>query len=311
MGASPGIPGVYRAMNVKFRRMIAPSLFLLPGMLIIAVVIFYPFVRNLMYSFTDFSILRRDAGYVGFENYADILAEGVFANSLKATLVWSFANMFLLILFGVTMAFLLRAKLFGSSILYFLLLIPWIMPEVVTGYTWKFLLNYQSGIYYNLLKTFGLIPGDIDIFASKTGAMLAVVFANVWRSFPIIALTTYAKLKTLSADLVESAMIDGARRWHVFFYLELPHIASTLLSVSFLCFVWTYNAFGIIYVMTGGGPLKTTEILAVLLQKIAFDQFNFSKASAMSVLAILVLVCIVATIYLLLKQAAKRGMRNA
>jgi multiple sugar transport system permease protein len=262
--------------------------------MLLLIVIYLPFLQNFNYSFTDYSLLNRKYSFIGLKNYIEILTGRDFFPAIRKTLIWVAGNMILILLFGLAAAFVLNSKTVkGKLLLQIFLLFPWILPEIVTGYTWKFLLNYETGVYYKLLKFLRFIPVSQDIFSGGISAMAAVVMANSWRSFPIMAIMVYAKLSSLSRDQVEAAVIDGAGRLTIFFRIELPHVSTTVISVLTLCFVWTFNAFGIIHVMTKGGPAGATEVLPVFLQRIAFLFYNYSNASTFAVLMIIVLVFVV------------------
>jgi multiple sugar transport system permease protein len=277
--------------SVQKKRNLTPYLLITPGIALLLIVIYLPFLQNINYSFTDYSLLNKNFSFIGLKNYKDIITGRDFFNSFGKTLVWVSGNMLLILILGLTAAFILNSKTIrGKLFLQIVLLIPWILPEIVTGYIWKFLLTYQSGAYFKILSSLRLISFTKDIFADSAGAMAAVITANTWRSFPILAIMAYAKLSSLSADQLEAAVIDGAGRLIVFFKIELPHIGSTIVTVLTLCFVWTFNAFGIIHVMTGGGPAGATEVLPVFLQRAAFHFYNYSYASAFAVLMIIVLV---------------------
>ena len=271
-----------------------PYVLIIPGVLILFLVKFLPFFQNVFYSFTDFSLLNKDQSLAGIHHYIDIYFGREFFPSLRITLIWAVFNIALMMLIGLIAAFVMNSSsIKGVVILEVFLLIPWVLPEVVTGYVWRLLLNYQTGPYYKVLEFLGIIAHGEDIFSNDTYAMAAVVMANVWRSFPIVAITVFAKLKTLAKDQIEAAVIDGAKRRVIFFSIELPHVAATMASVLTLCFVWTFNAFGIIRVMTGGGPAGATEVLSIRLQRIAFEFYDYSYSSAFSVMMILVLIGIV------------------
>jgi multiple sugar transport system permease protein len=287
---------------------ILPYLLIAPGIMLLLIVIYLPFLQNFNYSFTDYSLLNRKYSFVGLKNYIEILTGRDFFPAIRRTLIWVVGNMFLILFFGLAAAFVLNSKTVkGKLLLQMFLLFPWILPEIVTGYTWKFLLNYETGVYYSLLKFFHFIPAAQDIFSSSTAAMAAVIMANSWRSFPIMAIMVYAKLSSLSRDQVEAAVIDGAGRLTVFFRIELPHVSTTVISVLTLCFVWTFNAFGIIHVMTGGGPAGATEVLPVFLQRIAFLFYNYSNASTFAVLMIIVLVVVVGVLNMGAKRIESRA----
>lgn len=265
-----------------------PYLVVLPGILLLLFIIFMPFLQNAFYSFTDYTLMKAKYGMVGMENYTDILQKGEFAEALGKTLLWVILNMFFMVMLGLAAAFVQNSKnIRGKGFFQLFLLFPWVLPEVVTGYTWKLLFNYQTGPYYKLVEFLHLIPQGEDVFSNSVTALMAAVFANVWRSFPLIAVTIYAKLQTLPIEQTEAAKIDGANRFQVFKAIEIPHIGSTLVSITSLCFIWTFNSFGILKIMTNGGPAQATEVLSLLLQKKAFQFYDYSYASAFAIMMIL------------------------
>ena len=266
----------------------------LPGMILLLIVVFLPFLQNIYYSFTDYSLINVEEKIVGLKNYSDILKGDEFTGALVKSLIYVTLVIVLIAVIGIGAAFIQNSKsIKGVTILQIFLLLPWVMPEVITGYTWKLLLNYETGPYYKLLEALHIIEKGDDIFADPAMALLAVVMANVWRGFPVVAITVYAKLQSLQKEQIEAAVIDGANRFQVFRSIEMPHIANSVISVLTLCFIWTFNSFGLINVMTGGGPAGATETLPVFLQKKAFKFFDFSNASAFAVLMILVLVAVI------------------
>lgn len=291
----------------KKRGNLFPYLLVIPGILLLLIIIFLPFLQNVYYSFTDYSLLNADKSFTGLQNYKELVQDKTFFEALGKSLIWVVLNLVFVLLIGLAAAFVQNSKrLKGLIIFQALLLLPWILPEVVTGYTWKLMLAYQTGPYYKLLEFLHIIAPRQDVFSSDFAAMMAAVLANVWRSFPIVGITVYAKLQTLSADQIEAAIMDGATRFVVFRDIELPHITTALISVATLCFVWTFNAFGIIHIMTGGGPAGATETLPILLQKQAFQFYDYSMASSFAVMMILVLLAAVVLISLLLKGVRKK-----
>lgn len=283
-----------------------PYLLVLPGLIILAVIIFYPFIRNVIYSFTDYKLTNPDYDYIGLKNYAQVLTKGDLYEALSHTLVWVVLNIVLMMVLGILAAFLQNSKhIKGIFIFQLFLMLPWVLPEAVTGYIWKLLLNYESGVYYQLLSFLHIIPSKYDIFGNDFSAMLACIMANVWRSFPLVSTMVFAKLRGVQQEQMEAAVLDGANRRNVFFYIELPHIAPVLVSTGTLCFVWTFNAFGIIDVMTGGGPAKATETLPVFLQREAFVYYDYSGAATYAIVGLVILVAIVLLANLLPKAIEK------
>ncbi|WP_373212726.1 carbohydrate ABC transporter permease [Ruminococcus sp. 5_1_39BFAA] len=266
----------------------------LPGMILLLIVVFLPFLQNIYYSFTDYSLINVEEKIVGLKNYIDILNGDEFTGALVKSLIYVTLVISLIAIIGIGAAFIQNSKsIKGVTFLQIFLLLPWVMPEVITGYTWKLLLNYETGPYYKLLEALHVIEKGDDIFADPAMALLAVVMANVWRGFPVVAITVYAKLQSLQKEQIEAAVIDGANRFQVFQSIEMPHIANSVISVLTLCFIWTFNSFGLVNVMTGGGPAGATETLPVFLQRKAFKFFDFANASAFAVLMILVLAAVI------------------
>lgn len=267
---------------------------IIPGVLLLLIVVFLPFIQNFYYSFTDFSLLNINPKFVGLENYTEIIEGNEFFSALGKSLIYVTIVIVMIGIIGTLAAFIQNSRsIKGVTLFQIFLLLPWVMPEVVTGYIWKLLLNYQTGPYYILLENLHIIEEGQDIFASAGFAMVSIAMANVWRGFPVLAITAYAKLQSLSSEQIEAAYIDGANRFQVFRYVELPHVKDTIISVLTLCFIWTFNSFGLIDVMTGGGPAGATEVLPVFLQRKAFKFYDYSGASAFAVLMIIVLLAVV------------------
>lgn len=281
-------------MNTRKKGKLFPYFLILPGVTLLLIVVFLPFLQNLYYSFTNYSLLNAEKNFVGFQNYIEILKGDEFFGALWKSIVYVIIVIVFIAIIGVGTAFLQNSKnLKGVTILQIFLLLPWVMPEVITGYTWKLLLNYETGPYYCLLEKLHIIAEGEDIFANAVYAMLTVAIANIWRGFPVVAITVYAKLQSLQKEQVEAAIIDGANRFQVFCYIEMPHIKATVFSVLTLCFIWTFNSFGLMHVMTGGGPAGATETLPVFLQRMAFKFYDYSGASAFAVLMILTLLIVI------------------
>jgi multiple sugar transport system permease protein len=176
----------------------------------------------------------------------------------------------------------------GVSILRACILLPWILPEVVTGYTWQWILQGEYGIVTSNLIKLGIISSDFSFFENGAAAMFAVILANVWRGFPFIAILMFAKLKTLPNELVEAARIDGASPVQIFIRVTISWLMPIIQRAGILAFIYTFNAFSIIYAMTGGGPIGATETLSVAIQRIAFRDYNFGGASAFGVIILII-----------------------
>lgn len=265
-------------------------LFLLPLVLVLLVMVAYPFIMNFYYSFTDFSLIKQNITFIYFDNYIKILADDEFITILKNTVVWTIGNMVLIVSIGLSVGLLLDSDIKGKTLLHSVILIPWVIPEIVTGYTWKWMMASQYGILNTILLNLNIIDGNFSWFRDGNMAMLAVILANVWRSFPLMAVMVYAKKRTMPKEWIEASKIDGASTLQVFRYITFAFIKPVLVSTSILIFLWCYNAFGIIYAITQGGPIGATETFPVYIQKKAFGQFEFGFTSAMSILMMVSLI---------------------
>lgn len=258
--------------------------------LVLLVFVAYPFIENLRYSFLDYKLTKIEKPFVFLDNYLKIFRSSDFAGLLSKTMVWTVGNIVLVLVLGISSGLILDTDLKGKVILQSVLLIPWVIPETVTGYTWKWMMASDYGILNKILIGLNLIGEDFSWFRNGNMAMLAVILANVWRAFPFMAIMVFAKKKTMPADWVEAARIDGANEFQILRYITFDYIKPVVMRVATLIFIWSYNAFGIIYTMTDGGPLGATTIFPVYIQKKAFSSYDFGITAAMSVL---MMVCMV------------------
>ena len=272
----------------KQRRLL--YIFFLPMFLVLLVFVAYPFIENLRYSFLDYKLTKIEKPFVFLDNYLKIFRSSDFAGLLSKTMVWTVGNIVLVLVLGISSGLILDTDLKGKVILQSVLLIPWVIPETVTGYTWKWMMASDYGILNKILIGLNLIGEDFSWFRNGNMAMLAVILANVWRAFPFMAIMVFAKKKTMPADWVEAARIDGANEFQILRYITFDYIKPVVMRVATLIFIWSYNAFGIIYTMTDGGPLGATTIFPVYIQKKAFSSYDFGITAAMSVL---MMVCMV------------------
>jgi multiple sugar transport system permease protein len=269
-----------------------PLLLILPVVLILLVFKFYPLFVNVWYSLIDYKLTGGAQKFVGLENYRDVLRDAKFLAAISRTFAWTIFNILGMVLIGVPAAFLLNTQFKGKLLLKSCILIPWVLPEIVTGYTWKWMLMGDFGIINTILSWFHVVDPGFSWFRSGNTAMLAVVMANVWRAIPFVAVMVYAKLRTIPTEMMEAARIDGACGIKLLRYITFPHIGPVLSRVVMLAFIWTFNAFSIIASMTGGGPVYKTEIMPLIVQRTAFSKFEFNSASAMSIVMSLILLAL-------------------
>lgn len=266
-----------------------PYLMLLPAWIIILAITAYPFVYSFSMSFFDYSFLKQGMKFIGLKNYINILAKGEFLSTMEFTIFWTVVNVVFMTILGFAVALVMRQKFMGKAFIKATMLIPWVLPQVVTGYTFNLMLSTEYGIVNKAMQALGLLPAGFSWFAKPGSAMCAIFMANIWRGFSFIALMIYAKMQTVPDSHLEAASIDGAGPWQRFWYILLPYISPVMATCVFLTFLWSFNAFDIIKVMTDGGPLKSTNTLALLVNREAFSYLEISRACTMAVIMLLIL----------------------
>lgn len=280
-------------MKKSLGEKVLPYFLVLPTVLMIGAFLLYPMIYNVVLSFFNYSLASVNRPFVGFANYAKMLKETRMWQAVGRTAIWTGTNLVISILIGVGAAFLLYSNFKGSSILKSFVLIPWILPSVITGYIFSLMMNEKAGIITYLLRASKLVNPNFSFFDNGPLSMTAAIMANVWRAFPFFTLMIYAKLCTIPTDHVEAAKLEGANGLQMFIYVYLPFIRDTLFSCIFLCFIWTFNAYDIMKVMTNGGPADMTTTLSILIQREAFSYFSLSNASTMSVIAFTIMLTVI------------------
>ncbi|MGI8335663.1 carbohydrate ABC transporter permease [Actinomadura scrupuli] len=262
-------------------------LLVLPGLALLGLVAVYPLVGSLITSFSHESLVEPGRSFAGLANYRAVL-NGELWDTLKTTVTFAIGATVAPFAVGLALALLLDMKVPGRSTLRGVLLLPWVIPSVVVSFLWSWILNSNYGLLNNVLGMVGL-PSD-RVWTGEPGtAMLAVIIAKTWTSFPWVMVTLLAALKTVPPELLEAAQVDGANRWQRTWKVKLPQIRGVMLVVALLEVIWNFQHFDIIYVLTGGGPGKSTSTLAVRVYTEAFQGFDLGHAAALGFCGLVVL----------------------
>lgn len=258
-------------------------LYVLPALLIVALVMLLPLVYTLVSSLFKVNIYNNEWSFVGLKNFQSIFKDSIFILSIQNTLKWTVGSVVFQFLIGFLIANVLNMDCIrGKSGLRIALMVPWVLPGVVSVLVWQWMYHSDFGIINQVLKNIGLIQQSISWVSSVNTAMIAAIIINVWKMAPFVILMTEAALKNVSDDQKEAAMIDGANGLQVFWHVKLPAIAPTCNTVILLLTIWTMNAFTFIFVLTEGGPAHMTEILSLYIYRTYFKSYNLGKASAAS-----------------------------
>ncbi len=249
-----------------------------------------PIVQTIYLSFTNLSILRGTNEFVGIQNYGVMVNDYGVRSAFTFTILYVVSSAVLQLIIGMLIALLLNASFRGRAFARTINLIPWVIPTIVAGYVFRWLLDDQ----------FGLIPYWVHLisgarmvtFISPVGAKLAVILVNVWKDAPFIAVVFLAGLQGVPQDIYDAATVDGANAWQRFWRITMPLVMPLVITMGLFRIVWSLASFDLVYGLTQGGPGVATSVLAlqVFQQGILFFKFGF--ASAISVV-LLVLVAIV------------------
>jgi ABC-type sugar transport system permease subunit len=271
-----------------------PYQFLFPSIALIAFVNIYPMFSGLIYSFKDGNLVQT-GDFIGFGNYAKLLEMEDFWNALSFSTVFAFFGVIGSYLLGLILAIMLNKNVPGRGFFRVALLVPWIVPSVVSIVGWRWLIGDQSGLVNTFLGYFGIEP--ILFLATEKWAVVSVIVVKVWRSFPFMMISMLAGLQTISQDLYESASIDGAGRWKSFWHITMPQLKMISIVCWILMTIWCFNDYDTIWLLTQGGPANATENLIVIAFKYTFIKNSVGIGSAIAIVSLILLMAL-ATIIL-------------
>lgn len=269
-----------------------PYLLLAPALLIMLSVVFIPIINAISMSFQSYNLTRpKKIAFIGFANYAKILSNAQFWDSLGRTGAWVLWGVGLQFVFGFILALLLNKKFIGRGIVRSVSLIPWVTPGVLIALMWRWILDGNYGVLNDILKRIGLIENNLAFLASKQLAMPSVILTIVWQGIPFFALMILAGLQSIPEELYEAANIDGASGLQKLFYVTVPSLKNTIFVTTMLRIIWVANSVDVIYNMTEGGPAFATQTLSVYIYREA-SVLNMGYASAMALLLMLLLLVV-------------------
>ena len=286
---------VKRRKNPREREGLSAWLLASPVLLYIACVLLVPCIWGVVISFTDKKI-GMPAHFNGIENYISLLLDKTFWSSLGVTLVFTCASVVMKVIFGTILALLLNSKIKCRAFFRSALVIPWTLSILIATLTWKWLLSDIGGAFSYILNKLGLVRKGFSFFTTSGRAMFAVVMVNVWKGTPFIATSVLAGLQTISPEMYEAAEIDGAKAWKKFWYITLPLVRSTLLLATVMTTIWTINNFEGVWLLTGGGPAGSTQVLSIFTYLTAMSNNDIGRSMAISVLSMPFLIMLINTV---------------
>lgn len=267
---------------------------------LIPVVLFsmYPLLRGIYLGFTDAEAGRNsETAFTGFENYSQLLGDSYFWDSFRIGLIWAFGVTILQFFASLGLALLLNQKLRLRWLARTLALVPWAMPPVVIGIMWRLVYHPNAGILNSTLKDLGIIDSNVEWLSSLSLALPAVIVVGVWSGMPQTTVVLLAGLQSVSEELKEAAAVDGAGPWQRFRNVTWPALRPIVTAMTTLDFIWNFNSFSLVYVLTEGGPGGSTRLPMLFAYEEAFRYGNYGYAAALGNAMVLVIAVFV-VIYL-------------
>lgn len=274
---------------ISKKREIWPYLLVAPAVIIMVLVVFVPVINAFAMSLQSYDLRRPNTiGFIGLQNYRNILTDTLFWGALGRTLIWVIFGVGLQFILGFVLALLLNQQFKGRGLIRSLSMVPWVTPGVLIGLMWRWIFDGNLGVLNDLLLKLHLIDTKIPFLAQTTTALPSVITAIVWQGIPFFALMLLAGLQQIPKELYEAASIDGANKFFELFYVTIPSIKNTIGVTLLLRMIWVANSVDVIFNMTGGGPAYSTQTLSVYIYNKG-NTLNLGYASGMAILMALLL----------------------
>lgn len=287
-----------RLRSINLTR-VGDYLFVVPAIVFVVAILLYPLGYQLYLSIFNVTLGNFLAGnppFAGLEQYREVATDSRFHHALWITLVFTVSCLVFQFTIGLALALFFNRAFPGGGIMRALMLLGWMIPLVVSGNLWRWMLDSQYGVI-NLLLNVGPLDFGRDWLTGPNTALIGVILANIWVGIPFNMVLLLAGLQGIPLTLYDAARVDGANAVQRFFYITLPQLRPVIIIVLLLGFIYTFKVFDLIFVMTAGGPVSATEVLPIYIYDIFFEFFRFGQGAAASIL-VLVLPIILSVIYL-------------
>lgn len=294
-----------KVSKLVFWEAVRGYLFILPALILLLGLLFIPMLKGFGYSFTDFNILKSwDYNFIGLKNFQKVFSNKDFGTIFKNEVQFALSVTVITVVISILIALLLNSIKRCKNLIRALVFMPWVLPEVVVGAIWRWLLNGEKGLINAVLVDYlHILPQHIQFF-SEAMSLVSISLVYIWRTYPYVTIMLSAGLQGIDKGLYEAASIDGCGGIKKFWYVTLPGLKYVLSICSLMAMIWTMNGFGILNILTSGGPGVSSTTLPIIIYKTAFQKFRFGLASGYSVVQF-VIIMVFAVVYLKLTKAAK------
>jgi multiple sugar transport system permease protein len=254
-----------------------------------------PLLSGLALGFTNYrGGYHQPINFNGIDNYTKLWHDDLFWRSFRVGLIWSFGVTLIQFVLAMGLALLLNQPLRVRWLARTLVLVPWAMPAVIVGIMWKLIYQPDAGLLSNLIYKLGFGEHSVDWLGNLSTALPAVIVVGVWAGMPQTTVALLAGLQGVPGELHEAAAVDGANAWRRFRSVTLPALRPVIVAITSLDFIWNFNSFGLVYVLTDGGPGGKTTLPMLFAYQEAFQYGNFGYAAALGNAMVLIIVTLLA-----------------
>lgn len=290
----------YRELNLTEEELATVLLF--PVVVFLLTVSFYPIVDTVWGSLhTGYVLEHETRQFVGLQNYEQILNSGQFWNALTVSLIYTFVSVPIELVIGIGMALLLNRAFKGKYFIQAAILFPWALPTVINARIWAWMFHGEYGVINDMLVKIGILESPYPFLAVPDAALASMTFVTIWKTSSFMALIMLAGLSGIPSHLYEAARMDGASKWRQFRDITLPLLKPTILVALIFRTLPAFQAFGLPYGLTGGGPAEATTTLVLYDHKLTFNSLAFGRGSAaatiITLIALLIALIYVGTLY--------------
>lgn len=257
---------------------------LIPAMTAFCLIILYPFVRALGFSFFEYTLTTPVPVFTGLSNFVALFTDPQTYEAVVATVIYVFCSTLGTMVLGLGWALIVNQPFPGRAVVRSLSLVPWILPSTVTAFLWAWVFNSRYGILNAVLVSLGVIKMPTAWLSTSGGAMTAIVITKIWLSVPLFMSFFLAGLQSIDREQLEAARIDGAGNFALLKDHILPHLRPVVLVVTILGMIGNLQSFDTIYALTHGGPVRATTVLSVAVYRYAFEEWDVGMAATIGVL---------------------------
>lgn len=276
--------------------------FVIPALLLFCIFWVFPVFQLFYYSITNFNGINYNYDFVGFKNYITLLKDGTMFNSIRNTLIYAAIIVIGSNVLGLAAAMALNIKIRGKAFFRTSAYIPALFSAIVVGFIWSYVYMPDSGLIPSLMNLVGLDGSKFNILGNYKTALYGIAFVEIWKNFGTTMIIYLAGLQTVDESLLEAGRIDGCTEWQLIRLVKVPLITATITINVILNVIAGLKAFDYAFIMTNGGPGKSTNTLMYTIYKIAFTDQMMGKASAFSVVSFIVIILITITMLIFMNK---------